>query len=157
MNRGLFALAVLLASLTAVSPERVQAEEAPFASRVYLQVSPAGRDELDKLFDTLEASIAAGEMQPDPVVIVLHGPEAEPFLRRNYLDHRSLVDRAARLKAFERIDMRMCETWMRRQGIGADELLPFVDTIPLAPEEVRRLEQEGYLPYETVRPHSPLL
>lgn len=125
-------------------------------SRVFLQISPRGSDDLEELFAALEASVAAGEAQPDPVVIVLHGPEARPFLRSNYLDNQALVDRAAKLKAFNRIDMRMCETWMRSNGIGTDELLPFVDTVPLAPEEVLRLERDGYLPYSAVQ-RSPLL
>ncbi len=139
------------------APALGEADQIGAGTRVYLEISPDGRDDLDALFETLEASVAAGEPQPDPVVIVLHGPEAEPFLRRNYLEHQPLVDRAAKLKAFNRIDMRMCETWMRNNGIAADELLPFVETIPLAPEEVRRLERDGYLPYSAVRPRSPLL
>ncbi|MAT84660.1 MAG: hypothetical protein CMQ43_08960 [Gammaproteobacteria bacterium] len=126
-------------------------------SRVYLQISPDGADELDELFAALEDSVAADEAQPDPVVVVLHGSEASRFLRRNYLDNQPLVDRAAKLKAFDRIDLRMCETWMRRNGVVRDDLLPFIDTVPLAPEEVDRLEREGYRSYGAVRPGNPLL
>lgn len=126
-------------------------------SRLYLEVSPRGREELDELLDTLEASIAAGERQPDPVVVILHGPEARPFLRSNYLDNQLLVDRAAKLQAFNRIDLRMCETWMRTNGIDREQLLPFIGTVPFAPEEVERLEGEGYLPFSKVRAPSSLL
>jgi intracellular sulfur oxidation DsrE/DsrF family protein len=126
-------------------------------SRVYLQISPRGTDELDALLTTLEDSVAADESQPDPVVVVLHGPEASRFLRRSYLDNQALVDRAAKLEAFDRIELRMCETWMRSNGVVREDLLPFVDTVPLAPEEVERLEQEGYLPFSAVRPNNPLL
>lgn len=126
-------------------------------SRVYLQISPEGTEELDELFATLEDAVAANEPQPDPVVVVLHGPEASRFLRRNYLQNQPLVDRAAKLRAFDRIDLRMCETWMRGNGVDREDLLPFVDTVPLAPEEVDRLERDGYLPYGAVRPGNPLL
>lgn len=126
-------------------------------AKAYLQISPAGQAELDALFATLEDAVAADEAQPDPVVVVLHGPEARRFLRRNYLDNQTLVDRAAKLQAFDRIELRMCETWMRSNGVGRGDLLPFVDTIPLAPAEVERLEREGYLPFSRVVPSTPLL
>lgn len=155
------ARAVLLATFIAawLGPWAVEAIESPLLleSKVYLQISPDGQDDLLALFDALEDSVAAGESQPDPVVIVLHGPEARPFLRNNYLANRTLVDRAAKLKAFNRIDMRMCETWMRNNGVSRDDLQPFVDTVPLAPDEVERLERDGYLPYREVRQPSTLL
>lgn len=155
-------LQVLVLSLVALLNGPATLAEGPDAnpllqSRVYLQVSPSGRDELLELFDTLEASVAAGEHQSEPVVIVLHGQEAFPFLSRNYLANQMLVDRAAKLLAFGRIEMRMCETWMRSNGISADELVPFVETVPLAPEEVDRLEREGYLPYAELPERSSLL
>ena len=125
-------------------------------SRVYLQISPDGRDDLEALFQALEDSLAAGEPQTEPVVIVLHGPEALPFIRRNYPANRSIVDRAAKLKAFDRIDLRMCETWMHMNGFAEDDLLPFVDTVPLAPAEVERLERDGYVSFGA-RPRSDLL
>jgi len=90
-------------------------------------------------------------------VVVLHGTEARRFLHHNYLDNQPLVDRAAKLQAFQRIELRMCETWMRANGVSRGDLLPFVDTIPLAPAEVERLEREGYLPYGTRAPSTPLL
>ncbi|MEQ8857628.1 MAG: hypothetical protein RIC56_03190 [Pseudomonadales bacterium] len=156
-HRSLLVVVLLGALAAAGQTPPGGADQGPLRSRVYLQISPDGSEELEALFSTLEDSVAAGEVQPDPVVIVLHGPEALPFLRSNYRNNQMLVDRAAKLRAFERIDLRMCETWMRSNGVGRDQLLPFVNTIPLAPEEVRRLERDGYLPYSAVRPHSPLL
>src|SRR6056297_374648 len=52
-------------------------------SKAYLQVSPGGPAELEALFATLEDAVAADEAQPDPVVVVLHGPQARRFLRHN--------------------------------------------------------------------------
>lgn len=156
------ALLTLLLVLLAPPNGPAAADEGPesnplLRSKVYLQISPNGSDELAELLDALEASVAAGEVQTDPVVIVLHGPEAYPFLRSNYLQNQMLVDRAAKLRAFGRIDLRMCETWMRDNGIGRDELLPFVDPVPYAPEEVKRLEQDGYLRYDDLPTPTSLL
>ncbi len=44
----------------------------------------------------------------------------------------------------------MCETWMAANGIDQADLPPFVDTVPYAPEEIRRLLDEGCAPYESV-------
>lgn len=81
----------------------------------------------------------------EPVQFVLHGEEVRFFFRRNYTQNKALVDRAARLEAFNVIDIKVCETWMRVNNEGLGELYPFVGTIPLGPAEERRLVSEGYL------------
>jgi intracellular sulfur oxidation DsrE/DsrF family protein len=127
------------------------------SSKLYLEITPDGRNDLEALFRALEQSLLAGERQTDPVIIILHGPEALPFLRRNYAKNRDIVDRAAKLEAFRRIELRMCETWMRENGLNEDDLLPFVGTVPLAPEEIERLEKEGYLRFSPAMTRSELL
>ncbi|HEX7037077.1 MAG TPA: hypothetical protein VF210_14980 [Pseudomonadales bacterium] len=141
---GLWLVALIAAAAVWSQPETV-GRPPLLDSRVYLQISPDGQDDLEALFQALEDSVAANEPQSDPVIIVLHGPEAEPFIRANYLAHRSLVDRAAKLQAFNRIELRMCETWLRRNGYDEDDLLPFVRTVPFAPAEVEQLERHGYV------------
>lgn len=121
-------------------------DEAP----VYLEVSPEGEEDLVSLFDTLEAAMAESLAIDEPVVVVLHGSEALPFTRQGNAAQSPLVDRAARLQAYDLIDVRMCETWMAANGIDKTDLPPFVDTVPYAPEEIRRLLDEGYVPYESV-------
>ena len=117
---------------------------------VYLEVSPLGEEDLVKLFDTLEAARAESISIDEPVVVVLHGSEALAFTRQGNAAQSPLVDRAARLKADDLIDVRMCETWMAANGIDKSDLPTFVDTVPYAPEEIRRLLDEGYVPYESV-------
>ena len=153
---------VVLVLASAVAWAQVTAAEsgnpAPLlGSKVYLQISPDGREDLEALFHALEDSLAANEPQADPVIIVLHGPEALPFIRHNYLAHQSIVDRAAKLRAFNRVELRMCETWMRMNGFDEDDLLPFVDTVPLAPAEVERLERDGYVRFGSGSTGSELL
>ena len=146
----------LLAALwVAALPGLTSAAQAPVAplladAPVYLEVSPQGEDDLINLFDTLEAARAESIAIDEPVVIVLHGSEALPFTRQGNAAMSPLVDRAARLKAEDLIDLRMCETWMAANGIDKADLPTFVDTVPYAPEEIRRLLDEGYLPYESV-------
>jgi intracellular sulfur oxidation DsrE/DsrF family protein len=127
------------------------AGSAAAADRTYLEVSPAGSADLVALLGELEASLEDGLPQDtQPVVVILHGSEALPFTSAGYASHRDLVDRAARLDAYRLIDVRMCETWMSRNGIEKSDIPAFIETIPYAPEEIRRLETEGYLPYGSI-------
>lgn len=117
----------------------------------YLEVSPNGEADLDSLLTTLEQSLADDFVRRTPVVIVLHGSEALSFTRGKYADKKSLVDRAALLDAYDLIDVRMCQTWMSENKIKRSDIPAFIDTVPFAPEEIRQLEKDGYLPYSPVR------
>lgn len=80
-----------------------------------------------------------------PVVFILHGPEGKALLRARYRQHKELVDLAARLAALAVVDIRVCETWMGGEGIRAEELQPFVGTVPFGPEAERQLrDEQGY-------------
>ena len=125
-----------------------QAQPAPAAA--YLEVSPHDAADLAALFDTLEASLEDQIEIAHPVVVVLHGEEAFPFTRAAYSRNKALIDRAAVLDAFELIEVKMCETWMRDNGIEAADVPPFIEVVPYAPEEIERLEDAGYLPYDKV-------
>jgi len=121
--------------------------------RSYLEITPDNRDDLVALLDTMEKSLTSG-INPtlaDPVIIILHGEEAFSFTRSNYAANKALADRAALLDAYKVIDVRMCETWMNNNGVNSEDLLPYIETVPYAPEEVRKLEAEGYLPFGAVR------
>lgn len=80
-----------------------------------------------------------------PLALILHGDEARVFLRKNYIENRSLVDLAARLDAFEAIDIQICETWMRIESVSRSELPAFVDTVPYGPEQEKALLEQGYV------------
>ncbi len=110
----------------------------------YLEVSPQGRADLEALMTTLEGYLEQGLPMTDPVIVILHGSEADSFTSRGYEQNRPLIDRAARLSAYELLDVRMCETWMTENDVERDDLPAFIETVPFAPEEVQRLEAEGY-------------
>ncbi|MEJ2063865.1 MAG: hypothetical protein P8X74_11415 [Reinekea sp.] len=79
-----------------------------------------------------------------PLALVLHGEEVRLFLRRNYQDHQSLVDQAARLEAFNAIDIQVCETWLRDANVDKSELPAFVNTVPYGPDREEELLEQGY-------------
>ena len=114
--------------------------------RTYLEVSPHGRDDLQALMTTLEGHLEQGLPMTDPVVVVLHGSEANSFTSAGYRNNRMLVDQAARLSAYRLLDVRMCETWMQENQVAPEDLPAFVKTVRFAPEEIERLESEGYVP-----------
>jgi len=83
-----------------------------------------------------------------PVVFLLHGEEARALLKSNYAEHKTVVDLAARLSAFEYVDIRVCETWASKQSLDVRQLQPFIRTVPFAvTEEKRLIQSEGYLTF----------
>lgn len=82
-----------------------------------------------------------------PIVMVLHGPEVEIFNRSNYQRYKPIVDLAARLKSFNVVDVRVCQTRMREMGEREEYLYPFVDTVPFGPAEIQRLVSEENYEY----------
>jgi len=79
------------------------------------------------------------------IVLVLHGPDINLFRQQNYSQHKPLVDLAAKLDAFEIIDMKICETTMSEMGVDRSEVPAFIDSVPYAPDEIQRLQEAGYI------------
>lgn len=81
-----------------------------------------------------------------PIALVLHGSEVEIFFRKNYKRYKSIVDLAARLTAFQVVDIKICRTRLRFLEQDGESLFPFVGTVAFGPDEVARLtEEEGYV------------
>lgn len=85
-----------------------------------------------------------GDAVDTPIQLVLHGSEVHFFRKKNYEQYKSIVDKAAKLDAFNVVDVKICETWMRYNDTNKAELPAFVDTVPLGPEEEKRLMRQGY-------------
>jgi intracellular sulfur oxidation DsrE/DsrF family protein len=103
-------------------------------------------EELKKLLLQAE-KIANGETQyntEEPIAVVLHGEEIKAFVRSNYRSNKELVDLAARLDAFNVIDVKVCKRWMGANGIMANQLPPFVEPVPYGMGEIERLQKAGY-------------
>ena len=82
-----------------------------------------------------------------PIQFVLHGPEARAFLLSNYDANRELVDLAAKLSAFQVVEVRVCKVWMGGESIDESELPPFVGTVSYGPDEKMRLRSQGYVDF----------
>jgi intracellular sulfur oxidation DsrE/DsrF family protein len=79
------------------------------------------------------------------IVLILHGPDINIFKQENYDKHKAIVDLAAKLDAFDIIDMKICEKSMSNMGIDRSEVPAFIESVPYAPDEIRRLREEGYI------------
>lgn len=119
-----------------------QQESEGYVAKIRLHTA----EEIEKLLEKAEQYIEGTEKYPDfdPIAVILHGPELKVFARENYQMYKHIVELAARLEAFNVIDVRVCEVQMRRDGIEAGDLPAFVDTVPYGPDEERRLLKRGY-------------
>ena len=145
--------------VTVVSPATTAAElpapvETPMLTnevpeKVVLGVSVHTIEGLKILFDRAEELA----MTPRPtgedasLVLVLHGPEVEYFSIKNYDQYKDIVDQAARLDAFDVVDLRICQTMIGARGIERTDIPSFIEQVPYGPGEVERLRQEGYVTF----------
>ena len=81
------------------------------------------------------------------VILVLHGPEVDFFSIKNYDKYKDIVDQAARLDAFDVVDVRICQTMIGMRGIEQTDIPSFIEQVPYGPGEVERLKQEGYVAF----------
>ncbi len=79
------------------------------------------------------------------IVLVIHGPNIDLFTQRNYEKNKQLIDLAARLDAARVLDLKMCETSMRHYGISREQVPSFIEAVPYAPDEIKRLDEAGYI------------
>ena len=79
------------------------------------------------------------------IVMILHGPDIEWFRRENYEQNRQLIDLAAQLDSYDVIDMKVCEVAMDNFGVSKEELPTFIESVPYAPDELKRLTNLGYI------------
>lgn len=83
--------------------------------------------------------------RPQQISLVLHGEEIDHFRISKYSENKDIVDLAAKLDAFNVIDVKMCNTMMGILKVDKREIPAFIEIVPYGPAEVDRLEQRGYL------------
>ena len=83
--------------------------------------------------------------RPRQIALVLHGPEIEHFKISSYGENREIVDLAAKLDAFNVIDIKMCNTAMDQLEVDKQEVPAFIEIVPYGPKEVERLQGKGFL------------
>jgi len=117
--------------------------------KIVLDVSVHTIEGLRVLFDRAEALAMTPRPEGEDVslVLVLHGPEVEYFSIKNYDQYKDIVDQAARLDAFDIVDVRVCQTMIGMRGIERTDIPSFIEQVPYGPGEVERLQQEGYVAF----------
>lgn len=143
------------AAMQIVTAPEVIEQAAPVQSRQFnigntqylFDVSDNSPEELEALLQRAEEIRDANAEGYDDleIVLVLHGPDINIFRQKNYDKHKPLVDLAAKLDAFDIIDMKMCETAMSSLGVDRSEVPAFIESVPYGYDEIRRLEEEGYI------------
>ncbi len=135
LSKNLLIVAISLFSLVG------QAQDGQFLAQIHAH-SP---QELASLLNKAEKWAANKNSYPEhPIAIVLHGTEANVFLKKNYKEYKELVDQAAKLDAFKIVDIKICERWMGFNNVKRNQLPPFLDTVPFGPAEETRLIKAGY-------------
>ena len=147
-------LTVLLLALVAPSAW-AEAGEPPSITYAVPQASSGGYlakislhtpAEVEQMLRRAEVYIENIDQYPDfePIRVILHGPELRIFDRRNYKEYKEIVGLAARLEAFNVIDVQVCEVQMMQEGIQMSDLPAFVESVPYGPAEEDRLLRRGY-------------
>jgi intracellular sulfur oxidation DsrE/DsrF family protein len=114
----------------------------------FVDIAPKNQAEVELVLNTLEASINTDLTDVPPIVMMLHGDEAHRFLRSNYNDNKNLVDQAAKLAAYNVINVQICATWMEANNYTTADLFPFISTVPYGAGELDRLaKEENYSEY----------
>lgn len=83
--------------------------------------------------------------RPQKITLILHGPEIEFFQISHYEKNRDIVDLAAKLDAFNIIDVKICNTKMSIMGIEKKDIPAFVEIVPYGPAEIERLQSKGFI------------
>ena len=125
-------------------PQIAELEPNGYLARVLLN-SP---EDVNKALLRAEELFSSGKVGPGdkPMAFVLHGPEVKIFFKDNYEQYRSIVDLAAKLTAFNVVNVKVCRTRMRGMGERESTLVPFVGTVPYGPAEIKRLvDKERYV------------
>jgi intracellular sulfur oxidation DsrE/DsrF family protein len=114
--------------------------------RYLYDISEHSIEELQLLLQRAEEITQAGgdNLEDLEIVMILHGPDIGWFTLDNYDDNRELVDLAKRLDAFDIIDLKVCESTMENMEIDRNQLPPFIESVPYAPDEFNRLTDKGY-------------
>jgi uncharacterized protein len=79
------------------------------------------------------------------IVMVIHGPDIDWFTNQNHAENRQLIELAARLDAYDVIDMKVCETTMSMRGVERQDIPAFIESVPYAPTEIKQRLEQGYI------------
>ncbi len=126
----------------------VSSQEPEIENKSYLfDVSNHSIEELEALLIRAEevSQTHPADFDNLEIVMILHGPDIDWFTQQNYRQNQKLIDLAAKLDAYDVIDMKVCETTMQSRGVIPSDLPSFIEPVPYAPTEIRDRLQNGYI------------
>ena len=119
------------------------AQQNQSAAGYVFSVTVKSKTELDVVLDRAEDLRELFDpAQHGRIAIVLHGDELQMFQRSHRSLNPTLIERARLLDEDNIIDIKACQTMMRSLDIAEDELPGFIEQVPFAPAEIRRLQQQ---------------
>ena len=127
----------------AISP----AAEVTNNSRYFFNVKGHSREQVESL---LNRALEVYEEMPEgskanlEIAMVLHGPDAQFFAKKNYSENKKLIDLATKLEAVGFIDLKVCARSAASQGIENDGFPPFIEVVPYGPEAIENLKEAGF-------------
>lgn len=128
--------------------DKKQGEQLPISKGKFMfSVTLHRQKEIQSLLDRADQLSRSMRTQGNQsrIALILHGPEIRFFTTPNYERNKNIVDRAARLDGDEVIEIKVCKTKMDELGIKEKDIPAFVEIIPYAPEEEKKLLKQGYV------------
>ncbi|MCG2633593.1 MAG: DsrE family protein [Gammaproteobacteria bacterium] len=129
-----------------IKPVAAAKPEHPPGRRLIFDLATHTPAELQATLQRAESLVEGHETETDHLVLVLHGADVRFFSRKHYQAYKEIVDLAAKLDAYQIIDMKICVTAMEKAGIARDEIPPFLEMVPFGPAEIQRLIEADYIP-----------
>lgn len=129
-------------------------EQEPHNDKIIIENKSYLFDVSDHSIDEFQALLTRAEevsqaQSPDyedlKIVMVIHGPDIDWFTQQNYEHNRQLIDLAARLDAYDIIDMKVCEKTMTERGVNQEDLPLFIESVPFAPTEIEQRLRDGFI------------
>jgi len=101
--------------------------------------------EVEQVLRWAEVYVEGIDRYPDfePIKVILHGPELRVFDRKYYQQYKELAGLAARLEAFNVIDVQVCEVRMAGDGILMGDSPSSIESAPFGAAEEERLLKRG--------------
>ncbi|VAW99995.1 hypothetical protein MNBD_GAMMA22-1077 [hydrothermal vent metagenome] len=86
--------------------------------------------------------ITGADLFDGSIVLVLHGAEIVFFARKNYVQYKTLVDRAQSLVQGETLKIKMCKLAAQGKGFEPNDIHGFIEMVPMGDAEIIRLQNE---------------
>lgn len=141
-------VAVAMETKPIVQENKTNPDKIIIENKSYLfDITDHSIDEFRALLTRAEevSQIQSEEFGDLEIVMIIHGPDIDWFTQQNYERNRQLIDLAARLDAYDIIDMKVCESTMSARGVNREDLPPFIESVPYAPTEIADRLRDGYI------------